>query len=77
MINDIRNIAIVSKKANGAISSMYPIDYFPQEIGDMDRVYGQFVSHNDKLWDVKNYKNFLEDRENKIISFINKQLENH
>ena len=62
MINDICNITIVSKKANGAISSMYPIDYFPQEIGNMDRVYSQFVSHNDKLWDVKNYKNFLEDR---------------
>ena len=77
MINDIRNIAIVSKKANGAISSMYPINYFPQEIGDMDRVYSQFVSHNDKLWDVKNYKNFLKDRGNKIISFINEQLENH
>ena len=53
---------------------MYPIDYFPQEIGDMDRVYGQFVSHNDKLWDVKNYKNFLEDRENKIISFSTNNL---
>ena len=72
LINDIRNIAIVSRKANRTISDMKPEKYFAEEVGDMNRVFSQFVPEDNKFWKVENYEEFLQEREKRIISFVNK-----
>ena len=74
MINDIRNIAIVSRKANRKISAMKPKEYFTQEIGEMNWLFSQFVPKDEKFWEVNNYKEFLEEREKNIILFLNKRI---
>lgn len=70
-INDIRNIAIVSRKANRKISAMEPEKYFVTEIGDIDRLYSQFVPKDKKFWQVKNYVDFLKEREELITNSLN------
>lgn len=70
-INDIRNIAIVSRKANRKIRAMEPEKYFESEIGDIQRVYSQFVPQDKKLWKVENYLQFLQKREETILTFLN------
>lgn len=74
-INDIRNIAIVSRKANRKISAMEPEKYFSSEIGDMNRVYSQFVPSDPKYWKIENYLEFLTKREEAIIDKLNKSLQ--
>ena len=74
LINDIRNIAIVSKKANRKISAMPPEKYFKKEIEDMDRVFRQFVPEDPKYWEVENYQGFLETREKNILSALNTRI---
>ncbi|MGI0022565.1 MAG: GmrSD restriction endonuclease domain-containing protein, partial [Nitrososphaeraceae archaeon] len=73
-INDIRNIAIVSRKANRKISAMEPRKYFASEIGDMNRVYSQFVPQDEHYWKVENYLEFLAKREESIINKLNQTL---
>lgn len=74
LINDIRNIAIVSKKANRKIMAMFPEQYFDTEIQDMDRVYSQFIPDDPKYWKIENYKEFLEKREENIINVLNMKI---
>ena len=74
LINDIRNIAIVSRKANRTISDMKPEKYFTEEVGDMNRVFSQFVPEDNKFWKVENYEEFLQEREKRIISFVNEMI---
>lgn len=71
-INDIRNIAIVSRKANRKISAMEPEKYFQSEIGDMQRIHSQFVPTEKELWKVENYSKFLKKREENILDLLNK-----
>lgn len=73
-INDIRNIAIVSRKANRKISAMEPEKYFQSEIGDMERIYSQFVPTEKELWKVENYPKFLKKREENILELLNKVI---
>ncbi len=73
-INDIRNIAIVSKKANRKISAMQPEEYFKSEIGDMERIHSQFVPKDKELWKVENYLQFLKKREENILELLNKVI---
>ncbi len=73
-INDIRNIAIVSRKANRKISAMEPEKYFQSEIGDIQRLYSQFVPQDKELWKVENYLKFLEKREESILNSLNKVI---
>ena len=74
LINDIRNIAIVSQKANRKIRAMFPEQYFDTEIHDMNRVYSQFIPEDPKYWKIKNYKEFLEKREENIINALNMKI---
>lgn len=74
-INDVRNIAIVSRKSNRKISAMKPENYFTSEIGDINRVFSQFVPEDKKYWKVENYLEFLEKREENIISKLNQTID--
>ena len=74
LINDIRNIAIVSKKANRKIRAMFPEQYFDTEVQDMNRVYSQFIPEDPKYWKIENYKEFLEKREENIINALNMKI---
>ena len=73
-INDIRNIAIVSRKANRKISAMKPEEYFEIEIKDKNRLYSQFVPSDKKYWKVENYLEFLEQREKNIMDHLNQTI---
>lgn len=74
LINDVRNIAIVSRKANRKISAMYPEKYFKTEIQDINRVFSQFVPEDPKYWKVENFLDFLEEREKNIIQVLNNSI---
>ena len=74
LINDIRNIAVVSRKANRTISSMPPEQYFETQIEDKGRIYSQFVPDDPKYWKIENYKDFLEEREKNIIKTLNSRI---
>ena len=74
LINDIRNIAIVSQKANRKINAMFPETYFDTEIEDRSRLFSQFVPEDPKYWKIENYKEFLEKREEIIINTLNKKI---
>ena len=74
LINDIRNIAIVSRKANRKISATPPKEYFVTEIEDKNRLFSQFVPEDPKYWKIENYKEFLEKREEIIINALNKKI---
>ena len=73
-INDIRNIAIVSSKANRKISAMPPEKYFASGTIDMRRVVSQFVPDDPEYWKVENYQKFLEKREENIVSALNAKI---
>lgn len=73
-INDIRNIAIVSRKANRKISDMKPEEYFETEIEDKNRLFSQFVPSDKKYWKVENYLEFLKQREKNIIDNLNQAI---
>ena len=66
-INDICNIAIVSRKANRTISAMKPEKYFETVIQDKNRLYSQFIPSDIKFWKVENYLDFVKQRERNII----------
>ena len=74
LINDIRNIAVVSRKANRRVSAMPPEKYFESEIEDKGRIFSQFVPQDKTYWRVENYECFLEEREKNIITFLNDRI---
>ena len=76
LINDIRNIAVVSQKANRKINAMRPEMYFENEIEDKSRIFSQFVPQDKAYWRVENYERFLEVREKSIITFLNDRIVN-
>ena len=74
VINDPRNIALVSRRMNRKIGARSPEDYFTDQtlIPDISRVYSQFVPRDKKLLKVKNYKKFLDERGKLIMGELNK-----
>ena len=60
----------MNKKQNHRI----PVDYFNDRnlISDPDRLFNQFVPKNKDLWEVDNYKNFLEARGKLIMKKLQK-----
>ena len=73
-INDICNIAIVSRKANRTISAMKPEEYFETVIQDKNRLYSQFIPSDAKFWKVENYLDFVKQREKNIIEHLNRSI---
>lgn len=73
-INDIRNIAIVSRKANRTISAMKPEEYFEKVIQDKNRLFSQFVPSDKTYWKVENYLEFLKQREKTILDHLNQAI---
>ena len=73
-INDICNIAIVSRKANRTISAMKPEKYFETVIQDKNRLYSQFIPSDIKFWKVENYLDFVKQRERNIIEHLNRSI---
>ena len=74
VINDPRNIALVSRKMNRKIGARSPEDYFTDQtlISDISRVHSQFIPKNKELLKVKNYKKFLDERGKLIMGELNK-----
>lgn len=73
-INDPRNIAVIGEYVNKKQKHRIPVDYFNDRnlISDPDRLFNQFVPKNKDLWEVGNYKNFLEARGKLIMKKLQK-----
>jgi hypothetical protein len=73
-INEIANLAFVSGRTNVRKSSKLPYEYFRNEIvpkrGIAD-LQSQLIPTDETLWDISNYKRFLEYRRNAIAELIN------
>lgn len=73
-INDARNIAIVSDRANRRISSKEPSDYFLSENIALSRLKAQLIPENSSLWQKDNYRMFLQTRGQLIATELNSLL---
>jgi len=72
-INDVRNIALISTKANRTINSKEPADYF-KEI-DEERLKSQLIPLDKALHKKEAYHEFLHKRGEMITTSLNKALE--
>jgi hypothetical protein len=71
-INDVRNIAFISTKANRSISSKEPADYF-KDI-DEERLKSQLIPLDKALHKKEAYHEFLQRRGEMIITSLNNVL---
>ena len=73
-INEISNIAFLSGLTNIRKSNKTPLDYFKKEVipkWGTDALKSQLIPIDESLWEVKNYKYFLEFRREAIANYIN------
>ncbi len=75
-INEIANMAFISGRANKKISNKYPIDYFPVVLNDRgdSALTSQYISLDKQLWDINNYRSFLENRREALAEAVNKYI---
>lgn len=73
-INEIANMAFIGGKANRHILNNPPSKYFPEEIiptRGKDALTSQLVPLEPKLWEIQNYRDFLDRRRKSIAEAIN------
>jgi len=75
MINEISNIAFITKESNLEILKTDPAEYLPKI--DKEELKKQFVPTDPALYQIDNYEQFLEERRNLICKGINKFLESY
>jgi hypothetical protein len=77
-INEIANMAFIGGKTNRHILNNPPSDYFPKDIipkqGE-SALTSQLIPTDPKLWQLKNYREFLDYRRKAIVKAINSFLE--
>jgi hypothetical protein len=71
-IDDIGNIAFLSQRANRKILNSVPKDYL-KNIED-ERLKAQFVPIDEELWEVNNFRKFLDVRRRLLTNAINSHL---
>lgn len=78
-INEISNIAFLSGLTNLRKSNKSPSEYFKKEIilkwgidALCSQLSSQLVPTDESLWEMKNYRHFLEFRREAIANYINK-----
>ena len=76
-IDDISNLCFISGKLNREISDKTPNEYFPRimKTPGPDAFESQCIPTDERLWEPKNYKAFLEKRRSMIAERINQFLE--
>jgi hypothetical protein len=73
-INEIANMAFIGGKANRHILNNPPSKYFPEDIiptRGKDALTSQLVPLEPKLWEIQNYRDFLDRRRKSIAEAIN------
>ena len=76
-INEIANIAILTSITNIRKKNKIPIDYFKNDVvpkWGYEALISQLIPLDASLWEVKNFKFFLEYRRKAIVDFINNFL---
>lgn len=76
-INEIANMAFVSGRVNRNISNRRPIDYFPTIVADRGKeaLRSQGIPTNKGLWEIDQYRNFLDARRQVLAAAINAFVE--
>ena len=73
LVNDIGNMAFLSKVSNVKKSDKTPDQYFPTVIKNMgdDILKDQNITVDSSLWALDRYEEFLKDRRQRIADGIN------
>jgi hypothetical protein len=76
-INEIANMAFISGGLNRALSNKEPRDYIPGiiEKRGSTALTSQHIPTNPSLWEVSNYRSFLEARRSALAATLNKFFE--
>lgn len=78
-INDIANLAFIGGSTNRKILNKPPIEYFEKEIitkRGHEALRAQLVPEDKALWEIGNYKQFLQTRRENIVKTINEFIAN-
>ena len=77
MVNDIANIAFLTKRNNIIKSNKLPQEYFRTIINKRGQgaLAAQNITLDNSLWALENYEKFLEDRRRKLVDGINDLME--
>lgn len=73
-IDDLANIAFLSRKADVKISNSQPKDYLRKV--ERARLESQFIPPNESLWSIERFRDFLKERRNLITRALNDHLKN-
>ncbi len=71
LINDIANMAFLSKVSNIKKSDTTPDQYFPEKRVPDEDLIAQYITTDSTLWTIDRYEDFLEDRRKKLAAGIN------
>lgn len=75
-VNEIANIAFLTKQANLRISDAAPSKYLPRVLGNYPEALAQQqVPTNPVLWEVERYEDFLAERRERLASAINRLMD--
>jgi hypothetical protein len=78
-INEMANIAFLTSITNTRKGNKIPVDYFENQVipkRGIDALKSQLIPVDKSLWEVKNFRYFLEYRRKAIVDFINNFLKN-
>ena len=77
MVNDIGNLAFLSKVSNIKKGKQPPNEYFPDKIDLIGEeiLTAQCIPNDPSLWTLDNYEKFLEMRRENIVNEINDLME--
>jgi hypothetical protein len=73
-INEISNIAFLSELTNIRKSNKSPSEYFKKEVipkWGVEALTSQLIPTDESLWEMKNYRHFLEFRHEAIANYMN------
>lgn len=73
LVNDIANIAFLTKRNNAIKSNKLPQEYFRTIINERgeDALTAQNITLDDALWSLDSYEDFLKDRRKRLVQGIN------
>jgi hypothetical protein len=77
-INEIANIAFISGRANRSILNKEPRKYFPEEViakQGKEALEAHLIPTDPSLWELDNYREFLDWRRRKLTEAVNSFLE--
>jgi hypothetical protein len=73
-IDDLCNIVFLSQKANRKVLNSPPKEYIKEFRIEPGRLESQYIPINPELWEIKNYRKFLQERRKAISAVMNRYL---